>query len=208
MVGSPWLSKPIKPMKDTKMKPKYAGWYCNQCDFVHYNASQNDVDEHLKTHDESDTKIKPDWEKEYHDKFYPLFNGLAAADGPLYYDYYDEIFNFIRNLLAKQEEQHKAEINDWLRRSREDADKDIQELKQQHKAEMAKAVSIAMKMIIEDRDTAVKRLKQQHRAELEGLKMDEKNIEPNHFFAWKNGYKQAISEINEAITNLLEQKGK
>lgn len=75
----------------------------------------------------------------------------------------------------------------------------------------------------------VNQLKQQHRAELEGLKKEQKGIDfiesevkriwvPGHKLTQDElrslilsecaGYNTAVNEINKAITNLLEQKGK
>ena len=141
------------------------------------------------TNTSKDIKITPDWEKEFTKVWIKVMNIYAYNS---YNNSKKVLKDIIRNLLAKQEEQHKAEMQSQ---------------------EAKRASSIAY--IIDNDKKIIDKLKQQHRAELEGLKKKEKD-EYSHGalgmvdvrYEQNKGYNKAVRDNNEAITNLLEQKGK
>lgn len=138
-----------------------------------------------------DTKMKPDWEEEIKIaliKIESLHAEVEVGDFDATVTSFDKSRQVIRNLLAKQEEQHKAELQSQ---------------------EAKRASSIAY--IIDNDKKLIEKLKQQHRKELEGLKLQgiieeaQPSILDRHEAI---GYNMAVKELYEAITNLLEQKGK
>ena len=133
-------------------------------------------------------KMKPDWEK-----LLLHLVGIANRTKPGQVTHKIEE---IKTLISEQEEQHKKEIeklNDWRIKSNDGS------------------FELGYEGAEIDCGEKIKELKQQHREQLEGLMKKQRVNEP---FADEStqdinfGYNIAVDEINKAITNLLEQKGK
>ena len=130
------------------------------------------------------TKIKPDWE-DLNKQLDTYWATIDKTEGG--HQIIKEIKPIIYKAFMKQEEQHKKEM---IKRV-------------EHQAEY--------------NGILIKQLKQQHRAELEGLRMerrdaefkcDQEDHECRMALREVKSYNTVVDEFNEAITNLLEQKGK
>ena len=175
-LGQPWLSKPIKkPMKNKQEDTKIS--LCPHC-----NCMTHTIEGLCGKC--MNTKIKPDWEKEFVTNWNMHFgSGEYAVTHNSYTDIRDGIMRSIRDLLSKQEKQHKAEILHVKSNYREY----INDLKQQHREEL-----IGLRM--ERRDAQ--------------FKCDQEDHECRMALREVKSYNTAVDEFNKAITNLLEQKGK